>query len=109
MRLLRNVSECAITIVAIQDVRCSAIFIGRAIINDVARLATVGGGKRIVQIIHDKQVEQSVVVIVNPSCCDRPRLAPLQNTADARFLRSISEGADSIVMKELITVKSGHI
>src|SRR5579863_8035173 len=70
----------------------------------------MGRGDRIVEVIYNKEIEPSVVVIVDPPCGNGPRLAPSGKTAaDSRFLGHITEGPVSVVVKELIAIESGHI
>jgi len=64
----------------------------------------------VVQVIHDKKIEQAVVVVIEPSCGDRPRFSEVGNhTGDPRLLGYVGEGAVSIVVQELVVVDAGNV
>ena len=60
-------------------------------------------------VIHNEQVQQSVVVVVKPARRDGPHLAALvQGAAQARFRGDVRERAVAIIVKELIPIDVGH-
>src|ERR1700728_3883506 len=108
-RLLGYIRERTVTIIPIQKIRRAPIFVGRAIVNDVIRPANMGSGKGIIKIIHYKEVEQAVVVIVKPPRSDRPRLTLSKRTADPSFLRHLRKGTVSVIVEQLISVESSDV
>ena len=61
------------------------------------------------QIVHDEQIEQAVVVHVDPDGGNRPQRAILRIVplVEASFLRHIGEGAVAIVVIERVAVNAG--
>ena len=65
---------------------------------------------RVVQIVDDEEIEQAVVVEVEPSGGDGPRLAEFwDDSGYARFRGDIGEGAIAVVVEELIAVHAGDV
>ena len=70
-------------------------------------LGSVGVGP--LEIVHDKQIEQAVIVHVDPDCSHGPqwpvfRIVPL---VEARFLRHVGECSVTVVAVEGIAVDAG--
>src|ERR1035438_2690045 len=61
-------------------------------------------------VVGDEEIQQAVVVVVEPARRDRPHLPALQHgAADARFRRYVAERAIAVVVEELIPVDVGEI
>jgi len=64
----------------------------------------------VIQVVHDNKIEQAIVVVIEPSCGDRPRFSEVGNhTGDSRFLGHVCEGAVTIVVQELVVVDAGNV
>ena len=101
---MRDISECAITVVAIESVVERLIEIGMT----VGAQAFFERAIRVLvdlpmAVVNDKKVKQSIVVVVEPACANRPHLLAMSvRTGDAGFRGDISEGAVAIIAEELV-------
>ena len=65
-------------------------------------------------VVHDEEIEQAVVVVIEPARARRPHFFPVQGCPlQPRLLGHISEGSILVVVEELVAGdvrenKSGH-
>ncbi len=60
-------------------------------------------------VIHDEQVQQTIVVVIEPARRDGPHFAAIvQGAAQARFRGYVRERTVAIIVKELISIDVGH-
>src|ERR1039458_10882762 len=73
-------------------------------------MAERGGLDVVIQIVHDKQVEPPVIVIVDPASGYSPGVSVSRNPpTDACLLCHIGERAISVIVKKLIGIYTGDI
>src|ERR1019366_633704 len=73
-------------------------------------MAERGGLDVVIQIVHDKQVEPPVILVVDPASGYSPGLSASRNPpTDACLLCHIGERAISVVVKELIGIYTRNI
>ncbi len=64
----------------------------------------------IIKIVHHEEIEQPIVVVVEPPCSHRPSLAEFWNhPSNSCLLGHVGECTVSIVMEKLVAVDSGHV
>ncbi len=107
--LFRNILECAVALVEKELVGQALVIARMAVLRNSLNDAL--GNIRIgpLQIVDDEQIEQSVVIHVDPDGGNRPQRAVLGiiPLVEAGFLRHIGEGAVAIVVIKRVAVNAG--
>src|ERR1700679_2920293 len=100
----RNVGECPVAIIAIEGIVQGRVKLGMAV---TAHIAIERAYWVLIYlplaVVHDKEIEQAVVVVVEPAGADRPHFFTVEECpAQSGFCRDIGESAVPVVMKQLI-------
>src|SRR5579871_188997 len=104
----RNVFECSVAAIAIERARQSVEIFRMTINADLARRiaaesAISGRSHGPIRVMNHPQVEQSVVVVIEPSGGDGPFAA-----ADPGLRRHIFEPAIAEIVVEKVAIDTGH-
>ena len=106
---VRDVSECAVAIIAIESVVQRQVKIGMAV--GAQALFERAEGILVdlpMAVVDDKEIEQSIVVVVEPARSDGPHfLAMGVRSSDAGFGCYVGEGSVAVVAKELVAGNIG--
>src|SRR5262249_34292452 len=106
----RDISKSTITVVTIKEIWKSLIECRRTSKSPTRISAKLVGGKRPIQVIDDEQIQEPIVVEVEPRGRDGPRLFP--RNRDARhtcFLSYVTESPVAIVVVEKIAIHASYI
>ena len=108
-RFHRNVGKRAVSVVAIQRVVKRGIILGIAVTVHPLLQKAVGVLVDLpAAVVHHEQVQQAVVVVIEPAGADRPHLLALKHSAaDTRLVGGIGEGTVAVIVKELIARDAG--
>src|SRR5260370_26386020 len=108
--LPRHVSESAVTIIVIEKVWQTRVKRRRAREPFSVIPTDFRSHKRPIQIICDKKIKQSVIVVVEPSCTDRPKfLSVTVNAGYAGLFSDVSECTVAVVVIEDIAIYPGQV
>jgi hypothetical protein len=101
---MRDVGERSVAVIAIEAVMQRQVEVGMA----VGSQALFESAVRIfvdfpMAVVHDEQVEQPVVVVVEPARADGPHLLSMgMGAADTGFGGDVGEGSVAVIAKELV-------
>src|SRR5262249_34012557 len=109
-RGLRDVGEGAIAVVVKQAVGKSLVVLGVAVgAVTRSRVAAERVHFRIPDhVMNDKEVQKTIVIVVEPAGCDGPRLAALRTLAQARLSGELLESAVAPIVVEKVAIHTGH-
>src|SRR5215469_16069314 len=107
---LRNIGEGPITIVSIERAVQRRVVLRMAVCADAILQQTVGVLIDFPNaIVHHEKVEQSVIVVIEPTCANRPHLLTIELGAGEPCLRGdVSKGSVAIVVEQLISGDVGQ-
>src|ERR1700730_2175164 len=105
--LLRNISEGAVSIVVIENIRQAVVVIWVAVGTNAVRRSFPTEAirlKRPVDVARHKQVKLPVIVVI-----EEPRARAPATTFDAGFFGDIGKGSIAVVVIQDVPAVAGHI
>ena len=106
---LRHVRESTVAVVAIEEVWRPGIVLGVAVIAPPCRVANWVGADTPAQIVDHEQVQQPIVVVVEPCPGDSPQVTEVRVCGTEPGCRGdVAERAIAIVAIQRVAVQAGY-
>ena len=105
-----DVGESAVAVVLVEDVGQAVEVVGGAVGGDLVDAALGGGFEVVVEVVDDQEVEQAIVVVIEPAGGDAPGFADGGDVpGDMGLDGDVGEGAVAIVVEELVVIDAGDV